>query len=420
MNDLMQAERAVLDGAASLPEYICAASESAVGAFAALETEYWKSVRDAHKNGKKLVAYSGPVPNELLFAADCVPVNLDMLPAVIATGKTLTAELLRDVETHVSQNLCGCNKLILGALRHGSIEIDALVRAPISCQSVSSALNLLQGELTVPVYTFHTPTKRSERNIEYMVNEVRELADFLGELTGAKPQLETLRRLMNSNNRAKLLLDDCAKLRAGEPCPMSSHMTELGRLYAALGATGALETPLEAEIEYCRCRAEKGDSPCKNGEKHRAYVLQSPLWCLGELTRWLEEKYDIVTVCDGLGYEYGGLYESAESMEECFAELSKSLFTTPALHGGAQNGMSVLERAVITVDRYKPDVLFFLGDRWCRQSWGLSKMLSDTLQERCGRAPFFTDVDGIDPAYKDLDQIKAQLSEYIEAVVLGK
>ncbi len=47
-----------------------------------IQDKMWHQYRDAHKNGKKLVFFGGPVPVDIIVAFDCIPVYLDTVPSV--------------------------------------------------------------------------------------------------------------------------------------------------------------------------------------------------------------------------------------------------------------------------------------------------------------------------------------------------
>lgn len=397
-----------------LIDHICATLEMEGEKAAQTELQYWQSVRDAHKNGKKLVLFAGPVPVELLYAADCVPLYADLLPQAISKNSQLLRGYIRDVETHVSENLCSASKSILGALRQGGLEIDAFIRAPIFCPSFKSAYDEAQTYLAVPHFEFDTPTRLTERNLDYLTAGLDRAMDFLESVTGKRPELSEIRALMEQSEQSKALLDECAAARKASPCPMSLHMTSLGRLMPVLRPERTMRELLVSELALCTQRREGAR------EEHRVFFLQCPQWCARELRDFLEEKYGAFTVMDGLGYEEGPLFGDIRTDRDCLRELAGSLFSPPLLHGGTLAAPILLERCIKTVREYSPDVLLFLGDRWCRQTWSVTKMLSDEMQDKFGLSMLMTDADGIDSAYKDEKQLKTLISEYMDTVICGK
>ena len=290
----------------------------------------------------------------------------------------------------------------------------------MSCPSFKSVYDEVRLYLGVPYFEFDTPTRLTERNLGFMAGSMYRALDFLESVTGHRPEPSKIKALMEQSNKSKALLDKCMAARGAKPCPMSSRGVELGRLMSVLAPTEDMQALLNAELKACEERIDKKISPCKVGEKHRVYFLQFPHWCSGELRKWLEEKYGAVTVCDGLGYTAGALYEKISSEEDCFRELARALFATPALHGGTLSAPLLLERCIKTAEEYSPDVLLFLGDRWCRQIWSVTKMLSDEMQQKFGLSMFMTDADNIDPTYKDENQLKTLIAEYMDAVICGK
>ncbi len=419
MSNILELEDAVLKGEADIIDYICACFEGADSGAEFIEAQYWQKVRDARKNGKKLVLFAGPVPVELLYAADCVPLNAEMLPLAICKSKALTMRFISHVETKVSPNLCTGSKLILGALRLGGLEVDGFVRAPINCPSFKSAYDDARLFLEVPYFEFDTPTRLTERNLQFMVQFMFKAVDFLEGITGVRPEPKELWKLMEASNRASELLDRSAQLRRIKPCPMSSHMVEIGRLMSVFAPKEEMAELLEKEISECEGRIESGLSPCGE-EKHRVFFLQSPIWCGQELRLWLEKEYGTVTVMDGMGYESGFRYEIAQGTEACYTQLARGLFSPSMLHGGTQAASVLVDRCVRAMEEYSPDVLLFLNDRWCRQAWAVSKILADAMLDRFGLAAFMTDVDSYDSSYKDKRQLKALISEYMDAVICGK
>lgn len=419
MSNILELEGAVLKGEAGIIDYICACFEGAECGAELMEAQYWQTVKDARKNGKKLMLFAGPVPVELLYTADCVPLNADMLPLAICRSEALAARFINHVETKVSPNLCTGSKLILGALRLGGLEVDGFIRAPISCPSFKSAYDDARLFLGVPYFEFDTPARFTERNLEFMVQFMSRAVDFLEGITGVRPDTKDLWKLMETSNRARKLLDGSAQLRRTKPCPMSSHMVETGRLMTVFAPTDKMAELLEIEISECERLTKSGFSPCGE-EKHRVFFLQSPMWCGKELRQWLEKEYGSVTVLDGMGYEPGFKYEIASGTQECYTQLARGLFSPSMLHGGTQSAPVLIERCVRAMEEYSPDVLLFLGDRWCRQAWAVSKILADALLERFGFAAFMTDADSYDARYKDEKQLKALISEYMDAVICGK
>lgn len=428
MKNFNEPEQKVLRGEISVLDYICKVTDedakNDLTGFAAVNAEaaYWRMVRDAHKNGKTLVAFGGGVPVELIYAMDCIPLYVDLIPIALTKSAELTAKFIYEADVHINSALCSHSKSMLGAVLFGSsgFEPDAFVRTPIACPSSSTALNAYETRVTIPAFAFDPPTRCSERTMRLCSFQIAQFIDFLERLTGSKLDLKKLRQRMEQTNHSKLLLEQCAIMRRIKPCPMSSHILELGKLMAVLAPTEEMARLLQKELDTCKTLAETGTSPCPGGEKHRVFMLQTPLWCGNSIIRWLELEYGAVTVMDGLGYERGELYERMDTLEDCCFELARVLLYPPLIHGAATPAQRIVELAEGVMRDYDVDVCMFLGSVGCRHTWAVSKMLTDSLRDKFGVSTLFTDVDSVDAKYKDENQIKAQIGEFMDTVIHGK
>lgn len=416
----------VLEGEISLLDYLCRAGEEENEgdglSSQPAEAEYWRFVKKAREEGKKLVAFSGGVPVELIYASGCVPVCLDLIPITLTKSTRLTAKFIYDTDVHINSALCSHSKAMLGAALSdkAGLDLDAFVYTPIACPSGGTAAGAYRSHSGLPAFYFDPPPYCTERSMKLCSNQVLQLAGFLEGISGKKAGLNDLRQCMERVNEAKRLLEQCVVMRKKRPCPMSSRVQELSKLMPALAPKGMMKGLLEKELETLQSLGEKGESPCPEGEKHRIFMLQAPLWCSKELTGWLEARYGAVTVMDGLGYEMGVLYEHMDTLEDCFFELSRTIFYPPSLHGAASSSRRLIELSAEAVRDYGVNICLFLGNVGCRHTWALSKMLTDVLREDFGVPTLFADVDSVDTQYKDLNQIKAQISEFMDSVVLGR
>lgn len=428
MNTYDDLEKKALNGEITVLDYICAVTDEDAKnnntglTTARIEAAYWKSVRNAGGNGKKLVAFSGSIPAEIFYALDCVPLCVDAIPPVLTKSTELTSKLIYNTDVHINSALCSHSKSMLSAAltENSGFAPDALVCAAVSCPSFSTAQDALMERVKIPTYNVSTPYRMNERTVELCAHQVRELAAFLEELTGNRLDGKTLQRYMEQSNRTKLALDRCSDMRKYEPCPMSSRIMELGRLMPVLAPTKDMEVLLQEELSSCEALAENKYSPCSSGEKHRVFLLQNPIWCGSSIIEWLEREYGAVTVMDGLCYEHGVLYKNTESLDDCILELTEKLFVPPVLHSAATPAKRILELTEDTIRDYGVDVCLFLGSVGCRHAWAVSKMLTDDISKKFGIPTLFADVDSVDAHYKDVNQIKTQIAEFMDTVVNGK
>ncbi|MEG1166198.1 MAG: 2-hydroxyacyl-CoA dehydratase family protein, partial [Oscillospiraceae bacterium] len=90
----------------------------------------------------------------------------------------------------------------------------------------------------------------------------------------------------------------------------------------------------------------------------------------------------------------------------------------PMIHGASGPSASHIEMVDDIFQRYSPNVSMFLGHVGCKHTWASAKMITDMVQEKYGIPTLYVDLDCIDGRYKSGDEVKAQISEYFETVVM--
>ena len=423
MTDDLNKAKAVLDGKPSIIDYIC--EVSAPGREkqeSPSDLSYWEAVRDAHKNGKKLIFTNGPIPLEIIYALDCVPLCLDLLPSRLSQDEALTAKLINEAETHANSALCSRHKANTGILLSGALGVkpDAYVTVPIACDSARAACTETGRYLDVPSLHFDIPLRRDESSARYIGMQFDYFIGFMEETAGKKLDWDKVRYRMELYNRSAELLRECAELRRSHPCPMSSHLTVWNELMNAFGPTEEMVKLLEAEIALCREHIDAGEGPCPGGEKHRVLLLHNLLRQSIGITTALEEDFGAVTVADGFCFAPRELFTEHEDKRACAALMCRRIQSGSMAHGAGVSGEELIASINDLLRDYEPDVFIFLGNRGCKHAWATTKMVSDVVQARY-KIPMLTlDVDNTDFRYKSEKEIKNLISEYMDTVVNKK
>ncbi len=423
MPEILSAAERVLGREITLIDYIC---ETAAAACAQdtdnsrpCETAYWETVRDARKNGKKLIFLNGPVPVEILYAMDCVPLCLDLLPSRISQDEGLTAKLIYEAEVHANSELCSLNKTVTGALLQGNLGVtpDAYVSLPIPCDSGRTACTELTRFIDAPHFHFDIPVRCMDKNHGYVKAQLEKFIGFLEELTGKKLDWEKIRPYLAGYNRAVELLERGMQLRAVKPCPMSAHLPLWDELMNAFGPTETMAELLGRELALCEKRRDAGFSPCEPEEKHRVMLLHNYLWQGLDLTDWLEKTYGTVTVLDGYCYSTRERYTRPDDRADCISVMCRRISTGARAHGSGVSGEELVAELETLLPAYAPDVFILLGSRGCKHFWASTKLFSDELHEKYGFPMLIMDVDNTDSRYKSLDEVKRGLAEYLDTVI---
>ncbi len=412
-----------MSGEMTIIDYVCELSEADTGKEGyPSDLSYWETVRDAKKNGKKLIFMSGPAPLEILYALDCVPLYLDLLPARLSQNPDLTARLINEAETRANASLCSLSKTNTGILLKGVLGVspDAFVSLPIPCDSARTACTELGRIVGAPSFHFDIPLRRDSRSLRYVEMQLERFIGFIEGITGRSLEWEALKYRMELSNRAAELAEKCAALRAAKPCPLSSRLTIWNELLNALGPTAEMETLLTKELELCSRRNDEAYSPCPDGEKHRVMLMHNMLWQGVALMEHLEARHGAVTVLDGFFFGARERFTKPDDIMDCVSVMSRRLLEGSRAHAAGATGEELLVAIELAKKDFSADVFLFLGSAGCRHAWATTKMVSDLVQEKYGQPILLLDIDNTDSRYKSESEIKNAVDQYMDTVINKK
>lgn len=383
----------------------------------------WEEVRDAEKNGKKLVVFGGPVPVEIIRAFDCVPFFLDCISCRIASQVELCGRYVDETEKYAPTSMCGIDKAQLGIMLKDEFgpKIDAFVRATVPCDSSRIAYPIMERTFNVPTFTIDCPFRHDDKGYAYVADQIDDFIVFMEKLTGLKwdaERYEYFKQIMEESNRAYEYLTKIGDLRKKTPCPLPGRTLVLNELIACMSGTKAMTDMLEAQYNMGAFLASNGMTAAAGGqEKYRVCLMQNMLWSDTGSMDWMEKTYGATTVMDGFGYQTGFLFEKPEDWEDVKYTIARKLLHTPMIHGATGPSEYWLNIIEDMYRDYSINVSIFMGHVGCKHTWATGKIVTDMIQEKFGLPTLYVDVDAIDPRYKSTTDLQTQLAEYLESVV---
>lgn len=141
----------VIDGKMSVVDFICETTEQTYKRAQEKSPDtlwsmdavlaHWQMIRDAHKNGKKVIFFGGPVPIDIIYAMDCVPFYMNMLPTRLSTVSQITGKFIDEAEKYAAPSMCGMNKTEMGILLcdQFGVKPDAFIFGSAPCDSTRIA-----------------------------------------------------------------------------------------------------------------------------------------------------------------------------------------------------------------------------------------------------------------------------------------
>ena len=423
-------EAKVLAGEMSVAEFACTRIDASLGRMRENHPEMlwsmeiqkfmWDGYRDAHKNGKKLVFYGGPVPTDLIAAFDGFGFWLDAIPFRLSTNPAITAKFIDKAEEYFAPTMCGLDKTEFGAWMSNSFGLkpDIFVYSSVPCDSSRLAYPAMAEMMDVPTFVFDMPFRRDDRSYDYLADQMERFVEFMEETTGQKLDWEKLKGCMAQANENFDLQRQCAELRKHKPCPLP------GRLLVLNGSTNAgscypeTAAMYRGELKAGRMMIDLGMGAAQPEEKYRVAMLQNMIWGAASIMDWMEREYGAVAVMDAFGFQGGPMYEHLDDRRDCFKVMGKKMQDNPMIHGASGPSEFHLDMVDQIFRDYDPNVSMFLGHVGCKHTWASAKMVTDLVQERYGLPTLYLDLDAIDGRYKSNDEIKRQMAEYFETVVM--
>ena len=430
MADLKNLEELVLNGEMTIVDFACAKIDGSIARMKErnpdmlwtmeIQKFMWDGYRDAQKNGKKLVFYGGSVPTEIIAAFDCVGFYMDVIPFRLSTNPSLTSKYIDEAEKYVGASMCGLDKTELGAWLCGDygMKPDIFVYNSVPCDSSRVAYPALEKIINVPTFSFDMPYRRDMRGFDYLADQIEDFIKFMEEQTGKKLDWDKLKYYMENANRNFELQKKCADLRKHKPCPLPGRLLVLNGSTNAVACYPEMGDLLEAELGVGQMMIDLGMGPCPDGEKYRVAMLQNMVWSNQGIMDWMEKTYNAVAVMDAFGFQGDIMYEHMDDRRDCLYVMGKKMQNNPMIHGASGPSVHHIKLVDDIFAEYEPNVSMFLGHTGCKHTWASSKMITDMVQDKYGLPTLFVDIDCIDGRYKSGDEIKAQISEYFETVVM--
>jgi benzoyl-CoA reductase/2-hydroxyglutaryl-CoA dehydratase subunit BcrC/BadD/HgdB len=383
-----------------------------------VQKTYWDEVRDAHKNGKKVIFFGGPAPIELIYAFDAVPFFLDMMPTRIASKVDLTAVYVDEAEKYVPPTVCGLDKVELGvALKgHYGVEPDGFVYCTVPCDSARVCHPAIDKILGVPSFRLDVPFRRDKRGYTYLATQYKDFIAYMEELTGNKMDWDKYAEIAKVSNEANEYMEKIADLRKLKPCPLPGRLLVLNELAGCMSGHPAMAEYMKTQYKIGKSLADKGIGAVKE-EKHRVSWLQNIVWANVGLLDWMEETYGAVMVMDGFGYQKGVPFEDYTDKDSMLYTQAEKTLTVPMIHGASGPAEHFVKIVEDIMDQYKVDVSMFIGHVGCKHTFAAEKIVTDMIQDKFDIPTLTVELDSIDMRYKGIDEVKTEIAEYMETVV---
>ncbi|MHA2066106.1 MAG: 2-hydroxyacyl-CoA dehydratase [Candidatus Thorarchaeota archaeon] len=184
--------------------------DSELKTFDGIMSLYLSSAERARKSGKKVIAKGPLAPVEPIFAAGALaydPFTHETIEhAIMEENTNLTSYA---VDAGLSSDFNPWNLVMLGAISHGQnkVAIDAL-STTCGCwdEQIKKSWQIMAEATTLPLYFWEVPrfdSQSEEWAIKYLVDELKQLLNWLASITGRKTSADDMRESVRRGNQLR-------------------------------------------------------------------------------------------------------------------------------------------------------------------------------------------------------------------------
>lgn len=385
---------------------------------------YFKRVREAASNGKKIILTSFNHPSEIFYALDCVP----MPPEVLTS---FASYVLDDSEVYLDwseeegflDTMCtaqrGGNAAILRGL--GPKPDLSVSFAPGSCDQNSKQFEFMAHRLGIPYISVDAPTWFDERSVEYYRGEFRGLISKVEEITGNELDRDKLRETVAESERCREYYREITDLQRAHPNPVPGICNVF---YHAIkyGIVGTKEgTNLAESILDCAKKRHKEGLGVKPEEKIRQFWFFTGYYFPGMDFQFKLERNGMSYVTDCLTLFHAEEpidTTSVDSMIDSLADRSLNYPMTRQMSGPFDAPNSWLDDILFIIKKWDIDSCIFCGHLACKNAWGAVEPLVKRIREETGVPSLLLEGDAWDPRITPPSTLFENIQEFNETMGL--
>ncbi len=358
-------------------------------------------------SGEDRVAWCGvSAPFDLLNAMGVTSCFVEFVGAMLASTGT-EGPLLEEAEhAGYGTDMCGYHRTVVGATLKGLMPVpDYLIATTCPCSGGLATIENLARLFEKDLFVLQVPQDDSDRNVRYLADQIRDMAEFVAGQTGEPLDRDRLREAIENTNRAREIMVDAYRLAQRVPSPIN------GRDLRNFGIVVALFLGTEAAVKIARAyrdefaaRVESGTGGVP-GERIRLLWIQNRIQFKHPLVKMLEEEYGAAIVAD----ELNDITWDAIDPDDPYPGLARRAISIP-LNGSVASRVEHLQQLARD---YRIDGAINPCHWGCRQGTGARGLIEEGLKE-VGVPVLNLEVDCVDQRNFAEGQLKTRLEAFVE------
>lgn len=343
------------------------------------------------------------VPGEPLVCADVTPYSVEAFSSFISGTHIEKVFLNITEEKGFPQTMCSFHRVFLGAAESGLLPTPPfMVYTSLACDANLLTFPYIKRKRQMPSFFIDVPYDRNEESVQDVARQLRNLTEFLQDMTHRKITDEQLTRTMMRSNRSVSNYQRAQQILRSRDLP--THMTcDMYGVFTSRFLMGTKETE-----KYTKLLLKDAECAFKSNPESRklriAWIHVMPFMqpSMRKLFNFSGQVY--FTGCDIVddGFQKGNPNKPYDMMAR---RLVYSAYNGPA------EGRIEAARRLIRDTQAEGAVVF---THWgCKTTLGASGLIRDAL-EADGIPTIVLDGDGCDPSNSSDGQMTTRMEAFIE------
>ena len=348
---------------------------------------------------QKNVMVSLFTPCELLLTQGLQPSSCEAFSSYLSGSMAEQGFLRTAEEEGIPASLCSYHKIFIGAARTGLMPKPRFIlNTSLACDANTLTFRYLAELFDVPHFNIDVPYEQSDRAVDYVAGQLRDMGAFIARQTGV-PVDEN--RLMAAVARSKRTLDhyNIALTRRRGKEMRSDLTTELLRtvtLHFLLGSP-------ESEAAMIQMAAEARKAPPAKGLQ-LLWIHTTPYW-VPPLRAIFDRKENVQIAASDMSYDSVVDFDPARPYEAMARRLVYNSFNGPAQRR--------IDRALEVAEQVGADGAVWFCHWGCKHTLGGAHLGKKKFEE-AGLPTLLLDGDSCDRAFGGEGQAATRMEAFLE------
>ncbi|MCP4626143.1 MAG: hypothetical protein GY850_21920, partial [bacterium] len=361
----------------------------------------------AYRDTSKVVFSNFTMCNEIFFAMDIIPFNVEMLPTIFSYGKIAPEFLDIAEENHFSRDVCSVSRLTLGvAIKDCFPKPDFLVHSYFLCDTSMRLFHNLADMYQKRIFSLNVPANDDEESISFLTDRLLNMVDRIQENFGVEHDPERLKKAIGYSNETIVYLNKIYDHCRREKILMKS--SEAIETWLSLFFCGSAE--LLNQVKYLH---KEITETIKNGidrDNNNAKVTWIGLMPFygAELINYIEDECNIDLVSPPFDF-MGRNVPANMDPDNPYRDMAKILIGRRNIISSPKRIQDMLDKT----DEYRLDGIILFNTWGCRPMLGSNRIIKDIANRK--EIPVLEiSGDYIDERNHSFSQLKVRIDAFAE------